>query len=222
MQTDPAAAGPVDAVSAISTPSEPARWFSCVAGRNSAPGELISGRFWIDRDSAAGSPDSAAPLGGVVRWTIDVGSDASPDVTYQTAFENSVDTDAWIPGNGCRNSAGAWRSSADIEFDDDGLATAESIAAFNDSIAADDPSRRVVRLRGALGVAASLRGASGPYREDVAEGFFEVGGVPDDSTGALRWDFVFSDDGAMLESVVFTWACAPGRGHEDFSRESCV
>jgi len=203
VQTTPDAAG--------STSGEAGRWFSCRAGTDERAAELVSGRFWIDRAS------------GSVEWTLDVGAGASPDLTYVMQFDDPVATDAWIPGNGCRNSVGVWKAPATIRFDDDGRATADSIAAFNLSISSDDSARRVVRLREALGIADQLGGgeSTGPYRENVAEGFFEVNGHLDDSVAGTRWEFEFSDDGSTLLSIGRLWSCQPDRGHTDFSRELC-
>jgi len=208
VQTAPAAAG--------SSAEDAGRWFSCI-GAGVGPdraAELVSGRFWIDVEN------------GIVEWTHDVGAAASPEATYRMQFDDPTATDAWIPGNGCRSSVGAWRAPAEIEFGDDRVtATAQSIAAFNESISTDDPARRVVRLRDALGISRQLGqsgDSTGPYREDVAEGFFELNGHLDDSVAGTRWSFVFSDDGSTLLSVDRLWSCQPGRGHEEFSSELCA
>lgn len=196
--------------------AEPARWFSCIAGRAGAAGgaehgaELIAGRYWIDVET------------GVVTWTVDVGSEADADRTYAMTFDDPLATDAWIPGNGCRNSSQMWITPATIEFGDDGTAVADSVAEFNASIAGDDPGRRLVRLRQALGIADQFGEADGPYRESIAEGWFELAGLHDDSGAATRWTFEFSDDGSSLVSISRSWACRPGRGHHDFSTESCL
>ncbi len=188
-----------------------ARWFSCVAGEADGSVELVSGRFWVDLED------------GRVDWTVDVGTEASIDVTYSMTFDDPLSTDAWIPGNGCRNNAARWIAPATIEFDDDGTATAASIEAFNTSITGDDPGRRVIRLREALGVADRLSAASGTghYRESIDDGRFELVGLDDESIAGVRWRYRFSDDGTMLESVVREWSCQPEGGAPEFSTEAC-
>ena len=216
-------AGPDDAEPDEPEPDEPepdepesdepevtARWFSCIAARPGRDAGLISGRYWLDVET------------GTVTWTIDVGPEAGADRTYTMGFDDPLATDAWIPGNGCRNSANVWIAPATIEFGDDGTAVAESVADFNASIGVDDPGRRLIRLRQALGIADGFREADGPYRESITEGWFELGGLHDDSVAATRWSFEFSDDGSSLISVTRTLACQPGRGHDDFSTEPCA
>lgn len=225
VQTTPAAAAALAEAASVADPDaapEPARWFSCTAagdegleGEDGAGGaehgaELISGRYWIDVET------------GVVTWTVDVGSEADADRTYAMTFDDPLATDAWLPGNGCRNSSQMWITPATIEFGDDGTAVAESVAEFNASIAVDDPGRRLVRLRQALGIADQFGEADGPYRESIAEGWFELAGMHDDSGAAIRWTFDFSDDGSALMSLSRSWACQPGRGHDDFSTEPCL
>lgn len=211
VQTTPAGAAALAAADPVADePEQPARWFSCLAAGPGRDAELVSGRFWVDVES------------GRVSWTIDVGTEASPDITHEMTFDDPSSTDAWIPGNGCRSRARVWISPATLEFGDDGRATASSVAAFNASIASDDPGRRLVRLREALRVADSLRDAAGPYRESIDEGYFELHGLLDDSVGATRWSFEFSDDGTELLGVTRSWACQPGRGHGDFSTELCI
>lgn len=202
VQTTPAAAA--------ADPDVPGRWFSCLAEGFGREAELISGRFWIDADA------------GAVEWTVDVGTGASPDLVHRMSFEDPLATDAWIPGNGCRNNSGAWVTPVTIGFGDDGVATPASIEAFNLAVAHDDPARRVIRLREALGMSDRFADASGPYREDLPAGYFELNGLHDDSVASTRWSFVFADDGTTLVSVTRSWACQPERGHAEFSTELCV
>ena len=181
-------------------------WFSCIGPRGGRPAELVSGRYWVDA--------------GTVQWTIDLGSQADPELIHTMAFDDPTATDAWIPGNACRGSAGP---SVALVIGDDHRVTAESLAAFNAWLAVDDDvDRRFVRLREALGIADAIAEASGPYREDVGEEFIELHGLNDDSVAKNRWDFSFSDNGSSLLDVALSWACEPDRGHDDFSTELCA
>lgn len=210
VQTTPAAAVAADREAAeAGLPRPAARWFSCIGADFGQEAELVSGRFWIDPDA------------GTVQWTVDVGSQASPDRVHTMTFDDPVATDAWIPGNGCRNGRSAWAEPVDLVFGDDGAATATSIEAFNTSIAEDDPGRRVVRLREAIGVADAFGQADGPYRESLDDGLFELRGLRDDLVAGVRWRYAFADDSLTLETVVQEWSCRAGRGHTDFSPEPC-
>ncbi len=175
-------------------------WFSC------ADGIVVTGTFSTDEES------------GLVRWTID--QDGGEDVEYEATFDDPLAIGALIPGNQCQGAP--WTGSLDQT---DWVVDESSIDALNEWIGDRELIGEMLAfrpVRDALDVAETLRSASGPYRESAEEGWIEIHGLHDDSTGALRYDIELSADGNRVEGIAQTWSCQPGRGHADFSTERCL
>lgn len=182
------------------------RWFSCVAATEELPAGLVAGRFWHNDD-------------GTVEWTIDTGPGADAEVVRVASVGDPRSVDAWRPGNGCQGTAPVWMPPVSIAFADDGTVDPASVAAFNEWTRRDDPDRRHVRLREALGIADML-GAGEVFWEDVNAGTIDVSGWRDDSVAAVRFSITWDD--AELVSIERLWSCQPDRGQQDFATERCA
>jgi hypothetical protein len=69
-----------------------------------------------------------------------------------------------------------------------------------------------------------IEGTAGPEGTGPETVVVTLDGLLDDSIRAERWTLVFDPDNEryLLSSVEWAQRCQPGRGHQDFSVESCT